>query len=184
MRGFWVQTLWPAEPKSRLLRYQGRRVTRRARGAGPRAIRQNSSGADGEGRRVRGVGVGVKMARGRKSMAVALSGWGSVLDMKAVQMPDVVGGGWVGVGGGSGDGRKSDSDSPRWELSSNISARKTLDRRPPPPTPPTAHLPPLPAFLLHFLSPRQRERERRGGTKKRQHFWVCQSVRSTGATAL
>lgn len=58
--------------------------------------------------------------------------------------------------------RKSDSDSPRWELSSSISTRKTGDpRHPLPPHSP----PPLPAFTLHFLSPRKRERVRERGKK-------------------
>lgn len=71
----------------------------------------------------------------------------SVLDMKAVLMPD----------GREVVGKEGDSDSPQREPSSTISARKTVGL---PTTPHSA--PPLPAFMDHFLSPRL-ERERGGG---------------------
>lgn len=67
-------------------------------------------------------------------------------------------------GGGSGDGRKSDSDSPRRELSPNISARKTGDRRPPPPP---AH---LPHFLLSCFTSSHRDTEREGDKKRTAFF--------------
>lgn len=73
--------------------------------------------------------------------------------------------------------RKSDSDSPRWALSSNISARKTGDPEPPPLSSPTSC---FHASLPLTQKEGESEGEREG--KKTAFFWVCQSVLSTGAT--